>query len=272
MERGKRIPLHNHDGPNSGGLVVASTIVTAMSSGGSTATVPAAAAIPIADLGALYAATDVESALAENAAADAAHLADTSAAHDASAVSIVDAGTYFTGTDVEAALQELGAAGGGVASLDAIPDVNAPAPANGHVLTWDSTPGEWIAQAAPGAGGGDTSGQFIVGFDGGGAAITAGAAVDVIAPYTGSITGWTMLADQSGSAVVDVLTDTYAGFPTFTSITASAKPTISTAIKATSSTLTGWTTAVTAGDILRFTLDSASTIERLVLVLAYSRP
>jgi hypothetical protein len=43
----------------------------------------------------------------------AAHLADTSDAHDASAVSIVDAGGYFTGTDVEAALQELGAGGGG---------------------------------------------------------------------------------------------------------------------------------------------------------------
>jgi hypothetical protein len=36
----------------------------------------------------------------------AAHLADTSDAHDASAISIADAGSYFTGTDVEAALQE----------------------------------------------------------------------------------------------------------------------------------------------------------------------
>jgi hypothetical protein len=47
------------------------------------------------------------------AAALAAHLADTTDAHDASAISIVDSGGYFTGTDVEAALQELGAGGGG---------------------------------------------------------------------------------------------------------------------------------------------------------------
>lgn len=44
---------------------------------------------------------------------NAAHLADTSDAHDGSAISIADAGNYFTGTDVEAALQELGAAGAG---------------------------------------------------------------------------------------------------------------------------------------------------------------
>lgn len=43
----------------------------------------------------------------------AAHVADSSDAHDASAISIVDTGGYFTGTDVEAALQELGSGGGG---------------------------------------------------------------------------------------------------------------------------------------------------------------
>lgn len=49
-------------------------------------------------------------------AALAAHLADTSDAHDASAISVADAGNNFTGTDVEAVLAELFAAisGGGV--------------------------------------------------------------------------------------------------------------------------------------------------------------
>ncbi len=40
----------------------------------------------------------------------AAHIGDTTDAHDASAISIVDSGNYFTGTEVEAALQEVGAA------------------------------------------------------------------------------------------------------------------------------------------------------------------
>lgn len=40
----------------------------------------------------------------------------------------------------------------GVSELDDLTDVNAAAPANGQVLTWDSTPGEWIAQDLPAAG------------------------------------------------------------------------------------------------------------------------
>lgn len=81
-----------------------------------------------------------------------AHLADTADAHDASAISVLDTAAHFTGTDVEAVLAELATAGGG-GDLDDLGDVNAPTPSDGDVLTWDSTPGEWIA-AAPGAGGG----------------------------------------------------------------------------------------------------------------------
>lgn len=40
--------------------------------------------------------------------------------------------------------------GSGITELDDIPDVNAPTPANGDVLTWDSTPGEWVAAAPTG--------------------------------------------------------------------------------------------------------------------------
>lgn len=39
---------------------------------------------------------------------------------------------------------------GGVTTLDGLTDVNAPTPSNNDVLTWDSTPGEWVA-AAPGS-------------------------------------------------------------------------------------------------------------------------
>jgi hypothetical protein len=35
--------------------------------------------------------------------------------------------------------------GSSVAALDDLTDVNAPTPSNGDVLTWDSTPGEWVA-------------------------------------------------------------------------------------------------------------------------------
>lgn len=49
------------------------------------------------------------------------------------------------------------------ATLDELTDVNAAAPANGQVLTWDSTPGEWVAADPTGGGLTDEQVQDIVG-------------------------------------------------------------------------------------------------------------
>ncbi|MDE3097749.1 MAG: hypothetical protein KGK07_17320, partial [Chloroflexota bacterium] len=54
-------------------------------------------------------------------------------------------------------------------------------------------------------------------------------------------------------------------------ITASAPPTISSATKAQDATLTGWTTAVAAGAILGFNVDSAATVQRVTLALKVSK-
>lgn len=49
------------------------------------------------------------------------------------------------------------------AELDDLTDVNAAAPNDLDVLTWDSTPGEWIAAAPAGGGGGAPTGaQYVV--------------------------------------------------------------------------------------------------------------
>lgn len=108
---------------------------------------------------------------------------------------------------------------------------------------------------------------FII--DGGGTAITTGIKGDMEIPFGATIDSYTALADQSGSIVVDIWKDTYANFPPTDadSITASAPVTISTAVKAQDATLTGWTTAITAGDILRFNVDSVTDIERLTISL-----
>lgn len=114
---------------------------------------------------------------------------------------------------------------------------------------------------------------FVI--DGGGSAITTGIKGDVQVPFAGTITAVTLLADQSGSIVVDIWKDTYANFPPTDadSITASAPPTITTATKNTDSTLTDWTTSITAGDILRFNVDSdpATDITRVTLILEITR-
>lgn len=77
------------------------------------------------------------------------------------------------------------------------------------------------------------------------------------------------MADQSGSIVIDIWKDTYANFPPTDadSITSATPPTISAAQKSQDATLTSWTKAIAAGDILAFNVDSCSTITRVVLVL-----
>lgn len=110
--------------------------------------------------------------------------------------------------------------------------------------------------------------QIVI--EGGGAAITTGVKGDAgPLPWACVIEEWTLLADQAGSIVIDVWKDSYANAPPVVgdSITASAKPTLSSAAKAQSATLTGWTTSLAAGDVLRFNVDSAATVQRVTLTL-----
>lgn len=110
---------------------------------------------------------------------------------------------------------------------------------------------------------------LLVVIDGGGATITTGVKADVEIGFDATITKWTLLADQSGSIVVNVWKDVYANYPPTSGdkITASAPPTISSATKGQSSTLTGWTTGINAGDTLRFNVDSVTSIQRVTLAL-----
>lgn len=112
---------------------------------------------------------------------------------------------------------------------------------------------------------------FII--DGGGSAITTGVKGDLTIPFGCTITEWTLLADQSGSIVVDIWVDSYANYPPTVAdtITGSAKPTISAATKGQSSTLTGWTTTITAGQTVRFNVDSITTCQRVTLSLKVTR-
>jgi hypothetical protein len=110
-------------------------------------------------------------------------------------------------------------------------------------------------------------------FDGGGVALTTGVKLDLPIPFACTIVEWTILADQSGSIQFDIWKDTFANYPPTIAdtIVASAKPLISAATKAQSSTLTGWTTAIAANDTLRFNIDSVTSITRATLSLKVRR-
>lgn len=110
-------------------------------------------------------------------------------------------------------------------------------------------------------------------FDGGGSALVAGSKVYLEIPFAMTITGWTLLADVSGSCVLDVWKDTYANYPATVAdtITGTEKPTLASVIKNQDLTLTTWTTTVSAGDTLVFNVDSATTVTKATLVIRGTR-
>ncbi len=117
------------------------------------------------------------------------------------------------------------------------------------------------------ASGASATGAFGITIDGGGSAITTGLKGFVRVPFNCTITGWDLYADQTGSIVIDVWKDTYTNFPPIAgdSIAGTEKPTLSSAQKNQDTSLSSWTTSVTAGDVVAFNVDSVSTVTRVNL-------
>lgn len=109
--------------------------------------------------------------------------------------------------------------------------------------------------------------------DGGGSAITTGVKGYVRVPYDCTVTAWDLVADQSGSIVIDVWKDTYANYPPTVAdtIAGTEKPTLSAAIKNQDTSLSTWTTTLAEGDYLGFNVDSAATVQRVTLQLRVTR-
>lgn len=90
-----------------------------------------------------------------------------------------------------------------------------------------------------------------------------------VAPYSGTIVSWTILGNTSGAAQLDVWVAPFgAALPTHSnSIVASAPPTLSSAVAATGSTLTGWTAAFAKGNIVCVYVTSLSGLSSVTLSL-----
>lgn len=119
--------------------------------------------------------------------------------------------------------------------------------------------------------------EFIFIIDGGGSTITTGDKDgEWMAPVAGVITRVTLLSSDSGhtsgSIVIGLRKDTYSNFPANSSdsIVASAPPTISSAIKSQDSTLTGWTTSFSAGDIFNITVTSVTSLKHVTMIVEYT--
>jgi hypothetical protein len=89
----------------------------------------------------------------------------------------------------------------------------------------------------------------------------------------GTITGWTILSldDTSGAITVDVWMDSYANYPPTvadTMVNAGTKPSIAASgTKNTSTTLTSWDTAFSAGDVFSVNVDSVTSFKDVEICL-----
>jgi hypothetical protein len=109
--------------------------------------------------------------------------------------------------------------------------------------------------------------------DGGGSAISTGVKQYISIPYDCTITGWILVADVSGSIVIDVWKDTYANHPPTVAdtIASTEKPTISSSTKGQNLALSAWTVGVQKGDVIGFNVDSCSTITKATLTILVQR-
>lgn len=105
--------------------------------------------------------------------------------------------------------------------------------------------------------------------DGAGSTITTGVKGYLRLPVAVTLTGWTILGDQSGAIVIDVWADTYANFPPTNtdSITNGNEPTIAASgVKAEDTDLSNWTdVTMPAGTVLGFNVDSVTAFTRVIL-------
>jgi hypothetical protein len=119
---------------------------------------------------------------------------------------------------------------------------------------------------------------MIAVIDGAGSVLTTGLKGYVEVPFNGVLSQVDMVADRSGSVVVDLWKCSYAQFDAGTThpvgtdkITASTPPTINSNVKSTDSTLASWITALTAGDVIGFYVTSVTNIQRVTVTLKYNR-
>lgn len=131
----------------------------------------------------------------------------------------------------------------------------------------------------PSSGSGPTTNQnsrrIAVHFDGHGSALSGTTVTCQSATWSGTITSWTVVADASGSATIGIRYVSYAsysneaGYSGYSDLTGGGTaPGLSSATKATSSTLTSWTTTITAGNVYCIQLSSPSTAKKVDVYLS----
>ena len=108
-------------------------------------------------------------------------------------------------------------------------------------------------------------------FDGSSAELAVGLKAYVIVPYSCTITEWAIVANTTGSLVIDVW-KAHDSIPTvINTITDSSLPTLSSQQYASSNNVSTWTTNVIAGDVMAFYVNSCTTITSANILLTINK-
>lgn len=102
--------------------------------------------------------------------------------------------------------------------------------------------------------------------------VPTGIVGDIYVPFACTLSAVTVLADTAGSMTLDIWKAPYASYPPTVANTITSGGIVLTSVnKYQNLTLTGWTVAVAAGDVLRVNINSAATITRFTLALSALR-
>ena len=121
--------------------------------------------------------------------------------------------------------------------------------------------------------GGNNSGVVSIPFffNLGGAVLTPGLDAWHFIPFDCTIQSATVLGDQTGSIQFTLGVCDLTGYNTFASIVGSSPPLLSSAKKSSDSILSGWTTFVKSGSILKANISTVATLTACGLYLAAER-
>jgi hypothetical protein len=162
--------------------------------------------------------------------------------------------------------------------LDELHNVQAQTPTLKDTLWYDNTvsPAQWKTASIPTILGytpiSSVTGTIGITIDGGGSAITTGVKGYIVVPNARTITGWYVVGAPSGSIVVDVW-KANGSIPTVANtIAGSEKPTLSSSQYNSDLSLSTWTTALVANDVIGFNVDSATTITKATIVIVTTAP
>lgn len=115
-------------------------------------------------------------------------------------------------------------------------------------------------------------GTIVFGWNNGTSVITA-QDQEIVLPFAGTITDWTIVSDKSANVSIDLWVDGYAEYPptVLDTICNSNYVSLTTSDKNTDSTLTGWTKTFSAGDIMKAHIISVDTASRILLTIKYTK-